>query len=233
MFATDSSKFIQSIQSPINSHQVGQIILIDTLQVWYLSSLLLTICKSAIWKFGTVYCSPWMTKLPSPGCVPSTWVSPWCPWKIIKFQACLQDLRKSENVTQICNTTTTTTKQLTSPEIDRDLNARIYTFYIGGWSPTGNLCRFVRACVRAVWLSHMVKRRDALCLFPFCAGAFPFSLVRVECVLVSSSEFRWIRVSTSEFKWVQVNPSELKWVIARSSESKWIQASSSEPKWVH
>jgi len=68
----------------------------------------------------------------------------------------------------------------------------------------------------------------------------PLSLVRVQCVLVSFSEFsdlQWVPVSamiSTEFRWVPVMPSEIKWNQAKASAMNWNQMKSKtsiEIKW--
>ena len=63
-------------------------------------------------------------------------------------------------------------------------------------SPTGQLFHFVRACMRmhglVVEWNLASNVWEPFSLFLLVVGAFPFSLVRVQCVLVSSlisSEF--------------------------------------------
>ena len=70
---------------------------ISSLPVWY---QLLSDWGSALSDWGSVFSRPGTRVLPSTGCIPSTWVPPGDPLKIIQFQACPQDPQKSEKVAQ-------------------------------------------------------------------------------------------------------------------------------------
>jgi len=76
-------------------------------------------------------------------------------------------------------------------EVVLSVSLYIYRRLGWGWHQPGNcFVSFVRAYARSgCRVEFRLKRAGGAFAFPLCAGAFPFSLLRVQWILMSSSEF--------------------------------------------